>query len=692
MREVLYKRGLLALLEIKDSDIRITTIRQGWDAVDHGIHIGGAMSMVVPLVSLYYGGFMELNIEQPTEPQDMFVLSKGHGVATLASVYADLGYFDRDTLLNSRSRKSILNGHPGPILPGVHLSTGPMGQGICVGAGLAAAGKRNPKHDVFVITGDGELQEGTVWEAAMYAGASKLDNFCVIVDKNMGQLDDPKQNIFPMDNVAKQFEAFGFQVYDVDGSEYASVLEALESFKRPNRNGRPAAIICNSKKGFGAFSGFLIKHKVNLSEELTREELRLQSLRRAERVGDLFRILEEAERQGYGPEFSNWLSDRAKAMNLNLNIDVREAASIISETKTKPAAVRDKRIRYDDAKLPAIEKGKEYQASSIVTEAMKVFALDERAASVDADLGSTSGLEGGVGWRDGTRALNVGIAEANMMCIGEALAIKGRNVWVSTFCPFFNWNVLRRIAIGQQERFEAMETNGGWLTEGHELDITFLATAPNFETQTNGATHMGNDDIQVFRNVAHLRIIDISCPKQLLEAMKWIMEGRKGLVYLRILRAASGAIYGPDYRFEYGKGYYARGGEQSPAAILTSGRGVYEAIAASEELSSRGIECAVIDMPSIDEELLWELSESGRTVLMAEQNNGFIWDEFRRIVFERGGRWSKERIAAINTLAEDGSRTFIHSATYGELLRRFNLNAAALSERILLLHASAAKG
>jgi transketolase C-terminal domain/subunit len=200
---------------------------------------------------------------------------------------------------------------------------------------------------------------------------------------------------------------------------------------------------------------------------------------------------------------------------------------------------RDKRIEYDPQKLPQIDRTKTYSAAAIITTAMKVFARDTRVVSIDSDLGSTSGLEAGVAAVDQQRALNVGVAEANMMLIGEAFAALGGNVWVSTFCPFFNWQVLRRIAVGHQERLEAMEARDGWLNEGHGLDLTFLATAANFETRTNGATHMGNDDITTLDGVAHLKIIDVSCPQQMLSIMKWIMQGNRGLVYLRVMRAES---------------------------------------------------------------------------------------------------------------------------------------------------------
>src|ERR1051326_6900845 len=134
--DYLLRRGILKLLAVKDSDVRILTLEQCRDAVDKGLHAGGAFSATIPLVALFYGGFIDIDIADPTRRgQDLFTLSKGHAVAALASIYAELGYFPRDVLRNSRSYESILNGHPGPVLPGIHIATGPMGQGFGVAQG-----------------------------------------------------------------------------------------------------------------------------------------------------------------------------------------------------------------------------------------------------------------------------------------------------------------------------------------------------------------------------------------------------------------------------------------------------------------------------------------------------------------------------------------------------------------------------
>src|SRR6516165_381121 len=214
--DYLLRQGVLKLLAVKDSDVRILTLEQCRDAVDKGLHAGGAFSAVIPLTALYYGGFMDIDIADPTRPgQDIFTLSKGHAVAALAAIYADLGYFGREILRNSRSYTSILNGHPGPVLPGVHIATGPMGQGFGVAQGFAIAGKLGPYFDSYCMTGDGELQEGPIWEAVMFAGQKHLDNLCVLVDRNNGQLDISSRMVFPMPKLESVFAAFDWQVHSV---------------------------------------------------------------------------------------------------------------------------------------------------------------------------------------------------------------------------------------------------------------------------------------------------------------------------------------------------------------------------------------------------------------------------------------------------------------------------------------------
>ena len=685
-RDYLLRQGILKLLAIKDSDVRLLCLEQCRTAVDKSLHAGGAFSATIPLVSLYYGGFMHTDVADPTRRgQDLFVLSKGHAVAALAAIYADLGYFDRSVLLNSRAYRSILNGHPGPILPGIHVATGPMGQGFAVAQGFAIAGRTSPRFDAYCLTGDGELQEGPIWEAVMYAGQKHLDNLCVMVDRNNGQLDLANRMVFPMPELEAVFAAFEWEVHSVDATQYDGVYAALEAFRYGPRNGKPTAIICHGMKGHGALSDFLNKHKVTVPDALLEQEAALQAAQRRDRVeefGSFFRGLDTA---ADGDGLQEALLDLAAGMHFDVSraSGTLALSPVMGPVITRRAPPRDKRVACDPALLPRIDPQKQYAASDIVTAAMRVFAVDPKVVSIDSDLATTSGLEAGVAAVDQRRALNVGVAEANMMGIGEAFAALGYQTWISTFCPFFDWKVMRRIAVGHQERLEAAAAPDGWLSEGHGLDLTMLATAANFETRTNGATHMGNDDCTIFDGMAHLQIVDVSCPQQMLSLMTWIMAGNRGLLYVRVMRTPSAVLYGSDYRFEFGKGHVLRRSDGDAAVIVSSGRGVHEALAAAEACSARGLHVAVVDMPSIDEALIAELIGSGQLVVLAEQNNGYILQNLLKIVSRRPDLASRlGHVVAINTLGDDGRPRFIHSGAYEELIEVFGLTPAQIARRI----------
>jgi len=679
----LTKQVFLKLLEIKDADLRHLTLFQGQTAVDKGIHIGGAFSSIIPLTSLYYGGIMNFDVEQPTKlGQDLFVLSKGHGVAAMASVYADLGFFPESWLKGSRGNGSHLNGHPGPVLPGVHLATGPLGQGIGVAQGFALAAQCGKSFDVFSLVGDGELQEGLPWEAIMFAGAKRLDNFCVLLDKNEGQIDSLKSLLYPMNNLDSAFESFGWDVISVDATKYEPVLDALTAFKYGPRNGRPKLIICHCYKGQGGLSSFMGGHKVDFNDAIAEQEMKQQEIQRDVRVAELQELISLAG-SGDAAALKAYVEAEGKKMGLTVSFSAGKVSVKPAKRtqKTKQAPARDKKIAYDPAKLPTLDPAKAYTPQEMITSAMKVFAQDPRVMSVDSDLASTSGLEQGVGWISRKRGLNAGIAEANMMNIAEGFAALGYNAWVSTFSPFFNWQVLRRIAVSYQERMEAIAEKPSWLNSGHGLDITFLATAPNLETKTNGATHMGNDDVIVYDGIAHLKIIDASCPQQVLSIMRWIMEGNRGLVYLRIMRTSGAVLYPKDYKFEFGKGTYLSNPKGVQAYIVSSGHGVYEALSAAKLLLEKGIKVGVVDMPSYDEALAAELHDSGKKMILPEQNNGYLWHCFRKTLFGRKNLRA-ENIVPVNLLDKNGNPRFIHSAPYDELIATNALSPDQIAKKV----------
>jgi transketolase C-terminal domain/subunit len=514
----------------------------------------------------------------------------------------------------------------------------------------------------------------------MHAPQRWLDNLCVLVDKNEGQLDNSAQLIFSMDNLPKQIESFGWRMLNIDGTSYSAVVDALETFVRLPRDGRPMAIVCNTKKGFGAFSFGLNKHKVTLAQDVYEQEMVLQRVRRKARVEE-YREFQVRLIAAGTEDIAASLRERAKVMNLSIDSGAKQIVSTSRKPRSGRVPERDKTIAYGPEALPSYEEDAQVSASDVVKSCMSVFARDLRVVSVDADLGTTSGLEAGIGAVDQQRAINVGVAESNMMCVGEAYAALGYNAWVSTFCPFFDWKVLRRIAVGAQERVESMEASDGWLSKGHGLDLTFLATASNFDTKVNGATHMGNDDIIVYGGIAGLKIIDVSCPNQLVSIMRWIMDGNRGLNYVRIMRAASGVLYAPGVEFAFGKAYRLHGSEKSEVSFVSSGRGVHEVLAAAKILEEKGITVSVYDMPSFDQEAMIDLLGQDALTVVAEQNNGFIWQEIGQMMLRAGV--SLEKCLAINVNNPDGSYQYLHSATYEQLLSRFGLEPGQMAAAAL---------
>jgi transketolase C-terminal domain/subunit len=426
---------------------------------------------------------------------------------------------------------------------------------------------------------------------------------------------------------------------------------------------------------------------VTVPDALLEQEMSLQADQRRARVSEFIAFHDGLRNYPDGGLLQEALIEFAGNMRLNAERSasgVPALTQVVGPVVTARVPPRNKRIDFDGSQLPAIDRSKQYAASDIVTAAMKVFARDPRVVSIDADLATTSGLEAGVAAVDQRRALNVGVAEANMMGIGEAFAALGCNAWISTFCPFYDWKVLRRIAVGHQERMEAMASPDGWLSEGHGLDLTMLATAANFETRTNGATHMGNDDNLTFDAVAHLKMIDISCPQQMLALMKWVMAGNRGLLYVRVMRTPSAVLYDASHEFEFGKASFVHGAPGDAAFIVSSGRGVHEAIAAARVCGKSGAQVAVVDMPSIDENLLLELCGSGKVVCVAEQNNGYILQNLLKVRHRRGREGeARSPILAMNTLDHEGRPQFIHSGTYEELIEAFALSPAHIAKAVL---------
>ncbi|MBY0756800.1 transketolase [Clostridium sardiniense] len=214
-------------------------------------HPGGSLSATDIVTTLF---FNEMNIDPKNpkmEDRDRFVLSKGHAAPVLYSALARRGFFDPKELKTLRKIGSNLQGHPNMNdLPGIDMSTGSLGQGISAAVGMALAGKTDDKnYRVYSLLGDGELEEGQVWEAAMAGAHYKLDNLTIFIDFNGLQIDGDITKVMNPSPIDKKFEAFGWNVLVIDGHNYDEILEAIEKAK--NHKGQPTAIVCKTVKGKG---------------------------------------------------------------------------------------------------------------------------------------------------------------------------------------------------------------------------------------------------------------------------------------------------------------------------------------------------------------------------------------------------------------------------------------------------------
>ena len=241
----------MELLELKQ---KANEVRKGIVTAVHAAksgHPGGSLSAADILTYLY---FEEMNID-PAQPKkadrDRFVLSKGHNAPGLYAVLAERGYFSKKDLLTLRHIGSYLQGHPDmKHINGVDMSSGSLGQGISAAVGMAVSAKiSGDSYHVYTLLGDGEIQEGQVWEAAMFAGHRKLDNLTVIVDNNNLQIDGSIEDVCSPYPIDKKFEAFNFHVINIDGHNFDEIAAAFKEARETK--GQPTAIIAKTVKGKG---------------------------------------------------------------------------------------------------------------------------------------------------------------------------------------------------------------------------------------------------------------------------------------------------------------------------------------------------------------------------------------------------------------------------------------------------------
>lgn len=274
----------IKLLEAKATELRkdiVTMICKSKSG-----HPGGSLSVIDIMTALYYD-VMNIDVANPQkEDRDRFILSKGHAAPALYAVLADKGYFDKELLGTLRQFGSPLQGHPDmKKIKGIDISTGSLGQGLSVANGMALASRlQNISYRVYIAMGDGELQEGQVWEAAMTSAQYKLDNLTAFVDYNNLQIDGNVSDIMDVASVEDKFKAFGWHVISINGHNFEEILKAIDEAKQTK--GKPTMIVANTVKGKGVdfmenVCGF---HGVAPTEEETKK-----AIEQLERVEELLK-------------------------------------------------------------------------------------------------------------------------------------------------------------------------------------------------------------------------------------------------------------------------------------------------------------------------------------------------------------------------------------------------------------------
>jgi len=236
-------------LEKIANEIRIDIIETVYRAQSG--HPGGSLSCTDILTVLFFNQ-MNISLENPKEKlRDRFILSKGHCSPALYSTLAKKGFFSEKELYTFRNINSNMQGHPDMNkVPGVDMSTGSLGQGLSIANGIALVSKiDNLDYRVYCLLGDGEIEEGQIWEAAMCANKYKLDNLCAIVDYNHLQIDGNIEDVKGLNKISEKFESFGFETISIDGNNIAQIIEAFEKAKQIK--GKPTMIVANTIKGKG---------------------------------------------------------------------------------------------------------------------------------------------------------------------------------------------------------------------------------------------------------------------------------------------------------------------------------------------------------------------------------------------------------------------------------------------------------
>jgi transketolase len=612
---------LIPTLQNAATRLRIDSIRATSEAASG--HPTTCMSMADLMAALFFAE-MRFDPKNPKNPDaDRFVLSKGHAAPILYAAWAEAGLFDRDKLLELREIGSDLEGHPTPRLNFVDVATGSLGQGICAAIGSALNARRiRSDYRTYVMLGDGESAEGSVWEAANIAAFDKLDNLCGITDVNgLGQ-SRPTMWQHDMEQFARRWSAFGWKPIVIDGHDMKAILAAFEQARQTK--GQPTMILARTLKGKGVS---FVEGKDGWH-------------------GKAFKK---------GEEMDKAIAELEKQMVAAANIDL---PTVIQ----KPAASSRAVEQPKPVPPPAYTLGDQVATREAYGTALaKLGEADSRVVALDADVkNSTFSDRFEKAFPD--RFYQNFIAEQVMVGSAMGLAARGAIPFPSTFACFLSRaaDFIRMAAISN-------------------VNIKLAGSHAGVSIGEDGPSQMALEDLAMCRaepNYAVIYPCDAVSAEKLLVAMAY----RPGPAYMRTSRPKTPVIYSNDETFEIGGLKVLRESAADVATVIGAGVTVFEALEAHDQLKASGLSIRVIDLYSlapIDAKALVAAAKAtGGHLITVEDHypTGGVGDAVAEAV--AGNGFTVHRLAV---------REIARSGKPEELLERFGISASHIVKAVQAL-------
>ena len=524
-------RPSISVLHNLATQLRIDSVRSTSEAGSG--HPTTCLSAAEIVAALFFAE-MRFDPRDPQHPEaDRFVLSKGHGAPILYAAWAAAGAFGREELLKLRTLESDLEGHPTPRLPFVDVATGSLGQGLAAGVGIALNARRiGSDYRTYVLIGDGETAEGSIWEAAEFAAAEKIDSLCAVIDVNAFGQSEATRLGHDLDAYVSRYRAFGWHAIAIDGHDLGAILTAFDEARKTK--GRPTMIAARTLKGKGV-------------------------------------TLFEGKDGWHGKPLKKGAETDAAIAELE--------AQYVRTTDPPPVIPKPSRRRAEPPvadfaakiSLPQYAAGTEVATREAYGEALKALgAIDERIVALDADVKNSTFSEK-FAQPYPQRFYETFIAEQGMIGVAMGLASRGAIPFPSTFACFLERaaDFIRMLGISN-------------------LNVKFAGSHAGVSIGEDGPSQMALEDLAMARGLPNCTVL---YPCDAVSTFRLMAEAaaRPGPVYLRLSRPKTPVIYGSDQSFPIGGSKTLRATDRDAVTIVAAGVTVFEALKAHDQLSAERI-------------------------------------------------------------------------------------------------------